>query len=445
MKKYLIVTICAWLAAGLFAACGDSAAPPSAPEAPAEAPVASSETPAALEPSDTPGGNIQVANWDTATMIYMQPLIDGFEAANPGIKVEIVDIPSADYTTKLSVMLNGGSDVDAFWIKDGDTTRDIANKGQLADLSGYIARDGIDLADFSGLAERFVMDGKTVAIPVSTGYYVLFYNKDIFDAAGEPYPSNDMTWTQWEELCGKLTSGSGTEKKYGGLLHTWQACVQNWGVQDGRHTIMDTDYSFLKPYYEMALRMQDSGSIMDFATLKTGNIHYSGPFLQGDVATMPMGTWFMTTIIQKKEAGESDVNWGIAALPHPDDVPAGWTVGSVTPFAINEASKNKDAAWEFAKFLASPEGAKIYADGFAIPSRSTDDTLKAIASAEGMPEGAHEALKVQNISLDRPMMDHVAEVNQMLGEQHGLIMLKEVTIDEGLAEMGRLSKEIQGQ
>ena len=31
-----------------------------------------------------------------------------------------------------------------------------------------------------------------------------------------------------------------------------------------------TDYTFFKPYYEMALRMQDAGTIMDFSTLKTG-------------------------------------------------------------------------------------------------------------------------------------------------------------------------------
>ncbi len=388
---------------------------------------------------------IKVANWDTATMLYIQPMIDAFEAANPGIKVEIADTPSADYTTKLSVMLNGGSDVDAFWIKDGDTTGGLAAKGQLADLSEYITRDGINLADYSGLAERFEMNGKIVALPASTGYYVLFYNKDIFDAAGIEYPSNDMTWAQWEELCAKLTSGEGADKKYGGFLHTWQACVQNWGVQDGQHTIMDTDYSFFKPAYEMALRMQDAGTIMDYATLKTGSIHYSSPFLQGNVATLPMGTWFLTTIIQKKTAGESDVNWGVATLPHPENVEAGWTVGSVTPIAINENSKNKDAAWEFVKFVTSEEGAKIYSEGFAIPSRSSDETLKALAGADGMPEGALEALIVKNISLDRPMMDLVADVNQMLGEQHGLIMLKEVSIDDGLAEMGALSAEIQAQ
>lgn len=61
-----------------------------------------------------------------------------------------------------------------------------------------------------------------------------------------------------------------------------------------------------------------------------------------------------------------------------------------------------------------------------------------------MPEGALDALQVKNIVLDRPLDEKSAEVNQMLGEQHSLIMLKEVTVDEGVAEMEKLSKEIRG-
>lgn len=446
-KKLMSLILSTVLAVSVLAGCGSTPA-----DTPAEEPAAEAAEEPAAEAAEEPAAEpvaedvtIKVSNWDSATMVFIEPMIEAFEAANPHIKVELVDIPSADYTTKLSVMLNGGSDVDAFWIKDGDTTKSLADKGQLADLSEYIARDGIALEDYSGLAERFVMDGKTVALPANTGYYVLFYNKDIFDAAGEAYPSNDMTWAEWEEMCERLTSGSGADKIYGGFIHTWQACVQNWGVQDGTHTIMDTDYSFLQPYYEMVLRMQDAGTIMDYATLKTGSIHYSSPFLQGNVATLPMGSWFFTTIIQKLNDGESNINWGVATLPHPEGIEAGYTVGSVTPIAVNEASANKDAAWEFVKFVTSAEGSQIYADGFSIPSRSNDDTLKALASADGMPEGTLEALAVKNISLDRPMEDFVAEVNQMLGQQHELIMLKELSIEEGLAEMGKLSAEIQGK
>lgn len=59
-----------------------------------------------------------------------------------------------------------------------------------------------------------------------------------------------------------------------------------------------------------------------------------------------------------------------------------------------------------------------------------------------MPEGAAEALAVKNIALDRPVADKVSEVNQMLGEEHGLIMLGELSVDEGLAEMAERAAEI---
>ena len=139
---------------------------------------------------------LKVAHWDvgSASAGYITALIEAFKAENPGIAVEIIDVPSTDYTQKLQIMLNGGSNVDVFWIKDGDTTKGLYNRGQLADMSVYSRRDNLDLAVYNGLAERFIIDGKLIALPASTGYYVLYYNKDIFDRAGIPYPSNNMTW-----------------------------------------------------------------------------------------------------------------------------------------------------------------------------------------------------------------------------------------------------------
>ena len=107
---------------------------------------------------------------------------------------------------------------------------------------------------------------------------MLYYNKDLFDAAGVAYPSNDMTWDEYDALAAKMTSGEGSSKVYGGHNHTWQALVTNWAVQDGKHTVVDKDYSFLKPWYEAALSLQDNGYIQDYSTLKTANIHYSSVF-----------------------------------------------------------------------------------------------------------------------------------------------------------------------
>lgn len=240
---------------------------------------------------------LKLATWDNTSNTTVSDAVAAFEKANPNIKVEIIDIPSADYTTKLSVMLNGGSDVDAFYLKDSDTAKSLVDKGQLADLTGYIADAGIDLSVYNGLAENFAFDGK--------------------------------------------------------------------------HTIMDYDtgYDFFQPYYEMAVRMQDEGTVQDYGTLKTGNIHYSGLFAQGTVGMLPMGSWFIATMIQKVKDGESSVNWGIATLPHPDGVEAGWTIGSTTPLSVNAASKKQDAAWKLVEFITGEEGASAYAKTGPFQSR----------------------------------------------------------------------------
>ena len=439
MKKVLSMLMALAMAGTLLAGCGSSS---STTTSEGTASNTSESASAATGEQVT----LKLANWDTSTQPAVTQLVSEFEAANPDIKVEIIDVPSADYTTKLSVMLNGGSDVDAFFIKDADTMMSMVQKGQMADLSGYIADEGIDLAAFNGLADYYNVDGKQYALPARTDYYVMFYNKDVFDAAGVEYPTNDWTWDDFERIAGELTSGEGATKTYGAFLHTWQACVENWGVQDGVNTIMDyeTGYDFFKPYYEMALRMQDAGSIQDYGTLKTGNIHYSGPFSQGTVGMMPMGTWYMSTLIQSISNGESSVNWGLATLPHPDGVEAGYTVGSTTPIAINAASEKQDAAWRLVSFITGEAGAKIYAQNGAIPGRSNDEMIATIAAMEGMPEGAADALAVKNISLDRPIADKVSEINQMPGEEHSLIMLGELSVDEGLAEMADRAAEIMG-
>lgn len=458
MKKALALTMTAVMATASLTACGGQKAPAegsaasSTPAASSEAPAASSEAPAesseaqAASPADLGDVTIKVSTWDVDSTPYVTSIVDAFQTKYPNIKVELSDTASADYTNKLSIMLNGGSDVDVFWVKDADTIKALSDKGQLADLSEFISRDGVDLAAYNGLAENFKFDGKVVGLPSRTDYYVLYYNKDIFDAANVAYPTNDMTWEDFEATAKAITSGEGANKKYGALIHTWQACVENWGVQDGKHTIMDTDYSFFKPYYEMALRMQnDDKSIQDYATLKSNNIHYSSPFLLGQVGMMPMGTWFMSTLISKIDAGESTVNWGVATIPHAAELEAGYTVGSTTPMCVNNASDKKEAAWAFLQFACGEEGAAIHANVGSIPAMTNDDMLKTIAATPGMPEGVLEALQVKNISLDRPIVDKVGEVNQMLGEEHDLIMLGELTVDEGLAEMAERSKEIQAE
>ena len=383
------------------------------------------------------------AVWDYSQNSYLSAVISAFEAQHPDVKIEVQDSPAADYITKLNTQLNGGDDVDLFLIKEADKSKVFYDRGQLTNLTPYIEADGIDMSTYNGTDANFIFDGDTYGMPVRTDQYVLFYNKDIFDAAGLPYPDNDMTWTEFEQLAAQLTSGEGANKVYGAHFHSWNACVQNWGVQDGEHTIMSGEYSFFKPYYEMVLRMQEAGSCMDYGTIQGSGIGYTDVFARGQVAMLPMGSWLIQTMIQRCSTGESTVNWGVAVIPHAEDVPNGYTVGATTPICINNASKNKDAAWKFVEFLTGPEGAQILAECGQVPALS-GNYLDVFAAVEGMPEGVVDGLYATHISPDRPAMDKVTEIDQMLLAEHQLILLGEETVDEGIANMNRNYAEIMG-
>lgn len=58
------------------------------------------------------------AVWDIGQTAYYQPLIDAFEAANPDVTIEMVDLGSSDYPNMLQIQLSGGSDFDVVAVKD---------------------------------------------------------------------------------------------------------------------------------------------------------------------------------------------------------------------------------------------------------------------------------------------------------------------------------------
>ncbi len=385
---------------------------------------------------------LTMSAWDVATTPYWQAVIDAYEAANPNVTIELVDVPSAEYQDTMNIRLSGGDDTDIITVKDIPGYSAMLTRGQIVPLNDYIAASEIDLSAYSGAAEELTYEGSIYALPFRSDIWILYYNKAIFDAAGVDYPTNDMTWTEFDALARQLTSGSGADKIYGAHFHTWRSCVQLATVQDGLHTIISDDYSFMAPMYDMVTKMQKDGIIMDYGELRAGNIHYSGPFKNGQVAMLPMGSWFIGTLIAAQNKGEFDFGWGVAKYPHPEGVPAGTTAGTLTSLAINEKSKNKDAAWDFIKFYTGPEGAKVLAGMGNLPALRTPEILEVFAAIDGVPAEATEALQTTTVRLELPMHPQVGEVEQILNEEHELIMTTSVSVQDGLDETTSRIQEV---
>ncbi len=406
LKKAMALTLAAVLTASMAAGCGSSgdSAQSSENGSSAAADGTSAESTDDTKAASGEKQKLTVSVWDNDSSPQFSAVAEAFMAAHPDVEVELMDTPSDEYNNKVTVMLAAGdADPDVIFIKDTENQRTMKDKGQILSLDDYIAKDGVDLSIYQGVADQLKMDGSSYSLPFRKDWYLLFYNKNIFDNAGVAYPSADMTWDQYEELAKQMTSGEGSSKIYGSHNHTWQALVSNWAVQDGKNTLMSDDYSFMKPYYEQALRMQDEGIIQNYANLKTGNIHYISVFEQQQCAMLPMGSWFIGTLIQDKNDGKFDFDWGVTMIPHPDDAEAGATVGSTTPVAINAKTDVADVAWEFVKFATGEEGALILAENGIFPAASTDAINEKLAQIPGFPEDGQDALNITCWAPDRPI------------------------------------------
>lgn len=449
-KKLLSVLLTAAMLSTVLAGCGSkpasnqssAASEPSSEAQTSEVSSESSSESSSAEEESAEPVTLKWAIWDQETTAYWQALVDAYKEVAPNVTIEMVDLGSTDYMTVLATELSGdGSDFDVVTIKDVPGYATLVQKNAILPLEDYIAKDGINLADYAGVTDQVTVDGKLYELPFRNDFWVLFYNKDLFDAKNIAYPTNDMTFEEYDKLAREMTDTTFGSQVYGAHYHTWRSAVQLFGVLDGQHSILDADYEFFKPYYEMVLNQEKDGVCRTYTDLKTEGLHYSAAFSGGDVAMMNMGSWFISTMLTNLASGEYDSslcgNWGMVKYPHADGVEAGSTLGTITGLSVTTASDTPDAAWDFIKWVSGTEGAKVMAQTGSFPAIMTDEAMDIITSLEGFPqdENSKEALKVSNLYLEVPYAPNVSEINSILDSIHGSIMTGELSIDEGIAKM----------
>ncbi|WP_187173499.1 ABC transporter substrate-binding protein, partial [Enterococcus faecium] len=131
---------------------------------------------------------LTVTTWNYDTTPEFEKLFRAFEAENPDITIEPVDIASDDYDTKVTTMLSSGDTTDILTMKNLLSYSNYALRNQLVDLTDHVK--DLDIAPAKASYEMYEIDGKTYAQPYRTDFWVLYYNKKMFDEAGIAYPDN---------------------------------------------------------------------------------------------------------------------------------------------------------------------------------------------------------------------------------------------------------------
>ncbi len=460
-KKFLSVMLSAAMVTTLVSGCSSSTGNETTTPAPSQSnaeTTSAAETTKADNAETTKGTDtaekvtLKWAIWDKESTAYWQALADAYEASHDNVTIDMVDLGSTDYMTVLATELSGsGTEFDVVTVKDVPGYATLVQKNAIRSLDDYIKADGVDLSKYAGVTDQVTVDGSLYELPFRNDFWVLFYNKDIFDAEGVEYPTNDMTFEEYDALARKVTKTDFGNQIYGAHYHTWRSAVQLFGVLDGKHSILDGDYGFFADYYNMVLNQEKDGVCRKYSDLKTEGLHYSAAFSGGDVAMMNMGSWFIATLISNLKSGEYDSslcgNWGIVKYPHAEGVEPGSTLGTITGLAVTTATDTPDEAWNFVKWVSGEEGAKVMAETGNFPAIMTDEAMNIITSLDGFPqdEASKEALTVSNLYLEVPYAENVSEINSALDSYHGSIMSGEMTVEEGIAAMEEAVKAIKSE
>ena len=340
------------------AACGTST---SSPAATTTSPGASA--PAASAPGASPDTGytgppaaIEYAIWgDPAELANQSAVVDDFRAANPTITVDVTVSDWDAYWEKLLTGLAGGAAPDVFAM-DGPIGNDYQRRDVLLDLTPLVAADGYDLSqlDANAVKQFTTTDGTIFGLPRDLNTVALYYNKDMFDAAGIPYPDDTWTWDTLVDVGKQLTldkDGDGTVDQWGLYTETtdmenaWSSFVWQAGGDvlnaDGTATALDTPESAAGIQFLQDLIWKHKVAADPAIFAETGDA-----FEQGVAAMEINGSWLVPT---HEAAG---INLGIAPLPKG----AAGAASSVnaTGAVISKTTDSPEAAWELVKYLSSP-------------------------------------------------------------------------------------------
>ncbi|GAA1981618.1 extracellular solute-binding protein [Isoptericola halotolerans] len=382
---------------------------------------------------------LSLAGWSLSTTPEFQALADAFNEEHPNVTVELAEYSAGDdYDTQMIADLAGGTAPDIYVQKNLRNFYTYADGQQLLDVSDVAA--GLDPA--TGGVDFYEMDGASYAVPYRQDAWLLFYNKDLFAEAGIDEPDGSWTWDDYVDTAKELSDELDAKGTY---QHSWQSVVQGFALAQSEGAALDTgDYSWLAPYYERSLDLQESGAQESFGTVTTNSLSYQAQFGTQEAAMLPMGSWYVATLIAQQESGEADeFEWGMAPIPQADASTTGTdatpvTFGDPTGLGINPAiDEDKiSAAKEFLSFAAGEGGADALAGIGITPALLSDTVVDTYFALDGVPTDdlSAFAFSTHDTRPENPVSETTAVVQNILGDAHSAIMSESDSIEDALAE-----------
>jgi sn-glycerol 3-phosphate transport system substrate-binding protein len=354
-----------------------------------------------------------------AVATAVENMVKDFNTANPNIKVTPVFAGNyQDTMTKVQTLTQGGTPPEVVVLQATDifTLTDLKS---VVPVDNYVAADKDGQAYIADFLPAFManskIDGKTYGIPFQRSTVVMYYNKELFKAAGlTAAPKN---WTELVDFGKKLTKADGSQwglemPSDGNPYWTYSGFF----IQSGKNVANDagTEVYFNDPAVleglDFIMSLSATHKIMPKGVIKWGDV--PNDFATGKAAMIYHTTGSIGSLLTKMDPAK----FGVAPLP------AGKKGGSPTGggnFYIMKSTQDKqDAAWKFIRFMTDTQRVAAWsvATGY-VPSRKSAQETQTWKDAVAKFDGYKAAVDAMQ-SADREMATHQnQQVLKAFGDQ----------------------------
>jgi multiple sugar transport system substrate-binding protein len=315
---------------------------------------------------------IQFSSWGSPEeMAILRPLVAEFEKQNPGLKVDLLHIPDK-YFQKLHTLLAANLVPDVMFLNNINFPAYASNDAFLPLEPFLHSSTVLKATDFyPQTLDGFKWQGQLQGLPRDASNVVVFYNQDLFDAAGVPYPRPDWTLADMRETARKLTQDhnkDGNPEVFGVSFHKnflfWSPYLWSEGGDffnpERTRATLSTPAAVAGIQHHADLRHKDKVAP---TSAQAGSSTMAQMFMQGKLAMQLNGRWAVPLYRQGVT-----FRWDIVPFPQG---PAGSIVDAdASGWVISKRARNPQNAWKLVEFLASRKASEAFTKpGLIIPAR----------------------------------------------------------------------------
>lgn len=346
--------------------------------------------------------------------------ISEFEEANEGVTVEVTQLGEDQLSDQYNVKLNAGTDeIDVMMYRPLQEGKLFAQNGYLADLTDLVAADEEwEWSDFQeGPVEAASYEGAVMGVPIITEQQVLYYRTDVLEELGIAVPETleeleaaAKQIKEQGEIAGFVarTGVSAAVTQFSSFLYSMGGDFTNADVTEAT---IDSDAAV--EAYELYGRLIGEYGPDNVSTDMSWP-DAAALFAQGQVAFYTDASSLYKNLTEAENSTVSDAV-GFAPFPAgeagslPYNVPS-WALG------INSASQKQDLAFDFVKWLTSPEMTlEVQTAGVPAARTSVWENPEGVSS---FPPQLAEAIAIGSqtgVGYDRPRVVSVAEAREIVG------------------------------